>query len=351
MTQRLCAIPECTFSETGMCLHNHASPDECPDQQRALHLVVAGEDDVKEASADAEELQEGITTDSIGGGAVLTAPDDKPQLPRSGTLGLRDADALMAKRYVNMIGVVGLPDAGKTACVACLYLLLAHKSLSGFSFASSETLMAFEEIARGSRRWNDGNPPAQMTAHTEMADDRQAGFLHLRLQRDADGRKFDFLLPDLPGEWSRKLINNGQTDRFEFLKSAEVVWLMADGRQFQDRTTRKLAVHTTINLLERLTEVVTTPRPRVILVASWGDAGEIPGETLEDVKTRGAEMGFEMKFVSIASFSDNPDMAPGNGMAELIDLSIAYKAMRPNAWPDTVLLNSARSFLRFGSLA
>ncbi|WP_373994352.1 hypothetical protein [Duganella sp. OV458] len=57
-----------------------------------------------------------------------------------------------------MVGIVGLPGAGKTACLVSAYLLLAKGQFEGFSFADSDTLRAFEHISRGSRMWVKGNP-------------------------------------------------------------------------------------------------------------------------------------------------------------------------------------------------
>ncbi|BCG86888.1 hypothetical protein MesoLj113c_29980 [Mesorhizobium sp. 113-3-9] len=346
MIERVCDIAECTFPQTGVCVRSYPDPADCPDHQGAVKRIREMEEQNVDADSDAVPVQ---AAREISGEAVLSPPEDKPQLPRSSTLGLREADRLMRSRYVNMIGVVGLPDAGKTACIASLYLLLAHGSLKGFSYANSQTLMALEEIARGTRRWNDGDPPKQMTVHTELADDRQAGFLHLRLRRAADSQKFDILVPDLPGEWSRTLINRGDVERFSFLRSAEVIWLMVDGREFVEAQTRELAIHKTTNLIERLANILDVPRPRTILVASWRDKGDFPEGALKRVQASGEQFGFAIELASIASFSDNNDVHPGIGMSELIEGSLTSHVQRPDPWPAHARLQSERAFLNFGT--
>src|SRR5262249_55699493 len=150
-----------------------------------------------------------------------------------------DIEQMMASRYVTVVGILGEPETGKTACLASLYLLVANAMLDGWTFADSRSLMAFESIARGARRWNDGHPPEQMTVHTEMADDRQPGFLHLRLRRSSDGRVVDFALPDLPGEWTKQLVRASRSDRFEFLRAADVIWLLVDGRDLANKERRQ----------------------------------------------------------------------------------------------------------------
>ena len=89
--------------------------------------------------------------------------------------------------------------------------------------------MAFTEISQGTRRWNEGQLPEQLTTHTELAEDRTAGFLHLRLKHLNQSEVVDLFFPDLPGEWTTKLIEENRVDRFEFLKRSDVVWLVIDG--------------------------------------------------------------------------------------------------------------------------
>ncbi len=97
----------------------------------------------------------------------------------------------MQERYCKIVGILGAPGAGKTGCLVSFYLLLAHGRLSGFDFRDSKTVMAFEEISRGARRW-DANYPEQLTSHTEISDERTAGFLHARLRTKVDNKPIDF---------------------------------------------------------------------------------------------------------------------------------------------------------------
>jgi hypothetical protein len=107
-----------------------------------------------------------------------------------------------------LAGILGSPKAGKTALLVSLYLLAANGKLEGYKIADSETMRGIDDISRGARRWNQGQVPEEMTIHTELADERTPGFLHLRLRRLNDGKMLDLLLPDLPGEWSDSLIDH-----------------------------------------------------------------------------------------------------------------------------------------------
>lgn len=298
--------------------------DRCPNRQ-GYDADLAGKTHEDEEVAPKDPVgevdQEGSDATSEFGGSVLARPDEVPRLPASKTLSLEAADLLRAERRATVVGVVGLPDSGKTACLASMYLLAAKGLLSGFTCVNSETLMAFEQIARGSRRWNEGSPPEQMTAHTEMTDDREAGFLHLKLRRDIDGGFVDLLVPDLPGEWSKALIDKNDTERFEFLKAVSVIWIMVDGRQFIDAAQINYATHRAECLIERLAEFLSMPRPRLILVPSWRDQGEIPADALAKLKLEGEKWGMQMEVVSVASFS-NTSVAPGTGLPALIEATL-----------------------------
>jgi hypothetical protein len=239
----------------------------------------------------------------------------------------------MMKRRTTMVGILGLPDSGKTACLVSAYLLLAKGKFEGYDYADSASLMAFEQISRGSRLWTKGDEPGQLTTHTEMADDRQAGFLHFRLRRQEDGRFFDMLMPDIPGEWSKALIDKADSNRFAFFGSASVIWLMVDGRPFADPRKKMYATYRAEMLVERLAAILPTPRPRIILVASWRDIGEFPRDAYQRIFEEGRRHGMKIALEQIASFSFG-EVPPGSGVASLIDMTLNHDRPAPDFWPD-----------------
>lgn len=266
------------------------------------------------------------------GGAVLAPPDETPRLPSSLTMGIKEATSLMTGRHTTMVGILGLPDSGKTACLVSAYLLLARGCFEGYDYADSASLMAFEQISRGSRLWAKGDEPGQLTAHTEMADDRQAGFLHFRLRRREDGRFFDMLMPDIPGEWTKALIDKTDTNRFAFLSSASVIWLMVDGRAFADPKKKMYAIYRAEVLVERLAAILPTPRPRIILVPTWRDIGDFPEDAYQRICEEGLKYSMNIDIVPIASFSFGK-VPPGSGIASLVDLTLNHNRRSPDFWP------------------
>lgn len=329
-----CQLEECTFNVTGVCVMNRPV-EHCSHRDDREHLEHIPEAEDERAIVHLTAPLVGVLTSADLGGAVLPSPVDSPRLPSSLTMGLKEATTLMTTRHTTMIGILGLPDSGKTACLVSAYLLLAKGKFDGYDYADSGTLMAFEQIARGSRQWTKGDAPSQLTAHTEMADDRQAGFLHFRLRRQEDGQFFDMLMPDLPGEWSRALIDKADSERFAFLGSASVIWLMVDGRAFAEPSQKMYATYRAEMLVARLATVLPTPRPRIILVPTWRDIGEFPADSYQQIREEGYRHDMEIALAPIASFSLGfGEVPPGFGVASLIDATLNHDRKAPDFWPD-----------------
>ena len=316
-------------------------PDDCENRLPLDDEDEEDEEDAGERSVDGEEEDDVSIADSdadVGGVGmpVLTAPDDGLRsLPASRTLGIAQVNAITENRPACLVGIVGLAGAGKTAALVSAYLLLSNGSFKGFSYADSDTLRAFEEITRASRTWQKGNPPEQITVHTTLSNDREAGFLHLRLRRNEDDRIFDMLLPDLPGEWSRMLIDRDDTDRFEFLGSSSVIWIMVDGRQFGNAGRVAHARYRAKLLIERLATLLKETRPRLIVVPTWQDKVAFPQAEAQLLFECGRSFGFEVDIAPIASFSWNDNVDPGQGVAELFSMTLTAGPPPPDFWPDT----------------
>jgi hypothetical protein len=326
-----CTYPGCTVAETGKCALER--PTSACEYFLASSLAARQQSVVDGA----QEL----------GTPVLEQPQTTSSFPSSRTLSQSAMDSIVATRYVTTVGILGDPESGKTACLASLYLLVASAQLTGWAFADSKSLMGFEDISRGARDWNAGTPPEQMTMHTEMSDDRQPGFLHLRLRRLADGRTTDLALPDLPGEWTTALVETARSDRFEFLRSADVIWMVVDGRALSDRERRNSAISRLGQLVSRLQTLCETKLPKLILVLTRRDAGMIEGSVLARIHSELARRNASARIIEVASFSDNVEVRPGHGMASLIDATLASNAASFQFWPSTDPSPTARAYLRF----
>ena len=319
MSDVTCENEDCTYNETGLCVLEHEPPD-CP-------RLVAG---FEIGGGDSGE--EGLDEPVDEGGVDTVA------LPRSDTLSLDDVRSLMRNEYCLLVGLVGEPDTGKTACIVSLYLLLAQRALQGYSFSDSRSLVALDELARGARMWA-GSMPDQMTTHTKSPDGTAAGFLHFKLRCKDCGDLVHVLIPEIPGEWTSSLIDRNRTDRFGFLKSVEVIWLMLDGRALVRVERRQYAMHRADMLLGRLMESLAPEVPSVRLVISHYDSGKPPEHVEQGLRELGVRYGIELTINYIASFSRDSKVAAGTGIAGLIRATIGEPGESGGFWPWKTLLN------------
>lgn len=255
----------------------------------------------------------------------------------------------MARSYCHLIGVLGVPDAGKTAVLVCTYLLLAQAKLAGFEFRNSLSIMALEEISRGARRWKQDQSPGKLTAHTESPDERAAGFIHLKLAQTKTATSLNVLVSDLPGEWSNDLIDFNKIDRLDFLKAADVIWIMVDGVELTNPATRQVVLHRTAVLLQRVHELISRQAFPVYLVISRRDKGLVPADACATLIAEGSQLGMSTKVIQIASFSEDDGVEPGMGIPELIATPFEQLPTRVRFWAERAPTPGAREILRFRS--
>lgn len=303
-----CRRPECTVTETGICVLNNAT-DQCP------------------------ELNEAIVEVAVDGlPPVLEEPTPSARFSGSGTLGPLELSSITAQADSRMIGIVGTPDAGKTAALVSMYLMVSRGKLKGFEFADSRTLMAFEDISRGARRWNANIPPTQMTSHTESRTDRQPGYLHLRLAVEGNQRPLHVLLPDIPGEWTTTLIESNRTDRLEYVKSADDIWLIVNGRSLAEPKTRLKAINEIKLLALRIKAMLGEFSAK--LVITHRDSGPVSQETLEMIIKEAEQQGIILDAHEIASFGTAGEAKAGHGLAALLLATLAIKPREKQPfWP------------------
>ena len=297
-----CANSECTVAATGMCVLSHRV-EECPNVEFEKVTASRAEDGSNHVPS------------------LLGQTEDAERFPSSLTMGLDDVRALMKNEQCHLIGLVGEPNSGKTACLVSFYLLLARNRLEGFTFADSKSLMALDQLSRGARSW-PGEMPEQLTAHTELGDDRVAGFLHFKIVGNSDGVGVHLIVPDLPGEWTKSLIDGGPDDRLGFLRSADTVWVMVDGQTLIARDKRQGAIHRVCLLIGRLVDYLGCDVPDIRLVVSRQDLGEPEADTIQEVLRRADRYGVRLSVSHIASFAAN-EGAGGRGISDLIGKTLA----------------------------
>jgi hypothetical protein len=326
---RTCKVEGCTVSDTGKCAMEN-DPATCENR------VVEGASD------------EGAEKGQDIGGPVLDSTERSPAFPPSTTLGLDVVNGLMRSRYVTAIGILGESNSGKTACLVSLYLLASNGLLEGWTFADSVSLMGFEDIARAARVWSEGHPPDQITLHTEMADDRQPGLLHLRLKRKSDGRRIDITLPDLPGEWTEALVKSSRSDRLEFMKSAETVWLVVDGKVLRELSTRQGAITRFGELLGRLEMMTKECPPKVLVVVTHRDKGELEQSIRDRLAAEIARRALPAEIAEVAPVADDETICKsGFGIEALLDASVGAAPVAAEFWASTTPAAGSPAYLAY----
>jgi len=325
-----CSKQDCTYALTGTCLESIIEPtSNCPNLTvKGTAPPIAPTDLRDEAEAHEEYVR---------------------QFPPGLELGLQDIARIMRSRYARLIGVLGQVEAGKTCLFTSMYLRLTGRHMCPhFRFVTSETLLGFEQRARHLRDWSSGGVPEQIVDHTQLGHSRSPAFLHLAIS-DQVGRRHDFLLPDLPGEWTTRLLSDaGTSERFSFLYRSDAVLIVVEGPRFSNPRTRNNAITDVTHLLDRLANDIRLAKfTPVILAVTKCDKtdGKIPAE-LDRVVAVAADHGYSVTPVALAAFPTAPSTIPtGYGIDKLLSLLTASPASEGAAC-DAFVEGAERSYLK-----
>jgi hypothetical protein len=328
VTVRVCDTPSCTASTTGICmLHPDQGPEKCPHVQTTERL-----------------------TDSLP-----IASADKPLPPRQQfhlgiEFGTEDMAAMSQSLPIHLLGLIGTSGVGKTALITSLYLLASHGMIADvYRFGGSQSLRAFEDRARGFRSWQHGVLPDKVVPHTVRGDPRSPSLLHLTFQDIATGRHINFLITDLPGEWTTGLVHHAShAPRFSFLKRADSVVLVIDGERLARPEHRHAECQMSIRILQRLAEDVNIPRdvPLILVVSKADLLVDIRLPQLENVARMATSLGYQSTTVHTAAFSRSPEITPnGLGIKDL--MKAVTRLPRPAASEMSPVARSERAFLRY----
>nr|WP_294810187.1 hypothetical protein [uncultured Sphingomonas sp.] len=359
-----CPRSGCTHGATGRCLLNYEPAASCPVLQG---LGAPSEEDASDAAE--EDLRApppgpaglkneaadraSIETEILNLDTKTVVANLKPakpamaQLSPGRELGLDGLARLASKRPVRLIGLLGSPDAGKTMALVSMYLLAAAGKLKGYEYRNSESAFAFDDLSRGARAWAQGDMLDQIVPHTELADERRPGFLHLRLHSASIGSAVDIAFPDLPGEWTETLINKNVYDRLGFLRNADAIWIFVDGERLANLEFGHDICARTRSAIGRLAEHFPRRVPLKLVVTRADQYDEIPDAVLDPILEEAKEHGYELKVHEIISVDRASKSRSGNGIPELLNASVAVT--RFGSAQDVPLPPSPRWMLRYRS--
>lgn len=326
-----CEKSDCTFAVTGTCLEAFEdAQSECP------HLSKLSD---SESTADNET----VAPDRLDASDLTT----EGRLFHAGMeLGIGDARELMRSEYTHVVSILGTAETGKTCFLTSLYLLLTNrKLLPEWRFAGSRTLQGFEHRARHLRNWDEQGIPEQIVDRTLRNMTRSPAYLHLAAERNK--RRFNFLMTDLPGEWTERLVADATTaERFGFLGRSDLILLTLDARRFEDLRTRHGERQAAIQLFQRLIQDVGLPlgTPLLLVGTKCDETNGIVPDSLATLAKEANAVGFACDLIGTASFSRDLEVLPhGHGVGEVLGAVVAPRERLHDA---TVAPKCTRSFLR-----
>lgn len=316
-----CTFEGCLFTEQQVCSRTgNSSPCEYAQDEEA-------DDD-----ADSAEDEDVPASESVVAPPKAALAAAAEGLHTGEELGLLEIGPLMEEQYAHLITILGDYKAGKTSFLVCIYLASACGMLAshGLSFAGSLTLPGFEARARTSRKWNPNNPPDRMTERTVIGEGRGAGFLHLDLVREDDRRRVRLLMSDLPGEWTKNLIDHERHgERLSFLGRSDAILIMIDGEQLLGRT-RHVEVDRNRVLIDRIIGLLPDRRPLLQLVATRADKiGSAAPPALAEIAEYARSKGFSCETHNVSTFSQTEGTPCGAGVIEALKASIACERDPP----------------------
>lgn len=264
-------------------------------------------------------------------------------------LGISDASEIMAGHYAHLIGILGSWNAGKTCLLSSLYLQAAQGALDpGYQFAGSRTLQGFEDRSRLVRRWSGDVLPKALADHTPIPATRSPALMHISFYDPAIARRYELLLTDLPGEWTKQLIDRADAaERFSFLHRADGVLIVIDAPLLFSEE-QHVEIRRTKMLLQRLADAVQLDRqtPLIFVLSKCDKVQMQRPPCVDELLTCASNLGYKPDLIMTAAFSECPDkFKNGAGITEML------RAITTNATPISSTgepeLNGGRIFATF----
>jgi hypothetical protein len=147
--------------------------------------------------------------------------------------------------------------------------------------------------------------------------------MHLALREISEQRRrFDLLLTDLPGEWSKDLVNTSDTvTQFRFLERADGLIFVLSGPKFAS-SERHVEVENANLLISRVRETLHINRdiPLVLMVSKADELSPQIPPAVEKVVQHARKLGFSPKVIPVAAISRTPKkVKSGTGVMEVIE--------------------------------
>lgn len=264
-------------------------------------------------------------------------------------LDIAAADRIFKARPSRLISTIGPNDAGKTSLIASMYEMFQRGPYSGFQFAQSETLIAFERqchLARVACR--------RKTPRMERTPRGPAKHFHLGLS-SASGT-LDLLLADRNGE-DYKAVRDSLDAAADFveIRRADFVTVLVDGRRLTDNADRHNVASELKMILQGMVESgsLGAEHPLGLVLSKYDHVHASPNRdrALGDFRRLFDQLQalFGSRIKSLTSFlvaaaPHDPSFGAGHGLEALLAAWSAPKDVTPHE--STLLAQPGRIFER-----
>lgn len=210
MEIQTCSNPDCQIAENGSCHQGHDPVQSCPN----FGKLIADPDPSEEADAVIDQAADELT---------LTMA----RLPSGQPYELQDVDTFLLQKPAQLVAIVGDTSSGKSTLLCSIYDRFLRGTFAGRTFAGSNTLIAFEEVAHYSRAASGASVPD--TPRTSLSEGLQ--FYHLSTaSENSTGDRLDLFMSDRAGEtYLAGLDRPDELRDLQELRLARTVAILVDG--------------------------------------------------------------------------------------------------------------------------
>jgi hypothetical protein len=303
----ICGNEDCRVVETGKCAEGFDTPEECP--KYSLEPSNEREDSVEKAPEDSPEPM-GI---NLFGGDAL---NDNESL------------SITRRALTRVVVIAGAQKSGKTTILKTIYDMFQKGQFSGYLFAGSKSMLAFEERCFPSRLAS-GMPKAD-TARTQFGLDDK--LLHLCVRRvDLSEPRQDLLFSDISGEtFEHVSASSDDCSKQIILKRADHFAITIDGERLIDLATRHAAEQEAKMLFRRCIETKMVGKNTYVqIIFTKYDVFKDDNKTVNEFipkitdyfKANHSDDVLDLNFFNIAAQPRNEsDIKDGHGLDELFPL-------------------------------
>ena len=230
MEDLTCSNPDCQISENGSCLQGLEPVESCP----SFGKTVDAEDESLEDENDTTE-EEQIQLVQLSSGRAYA---------------LSDLDTFLLRQPAQLVAIVGDTLSGKSTLICALYEKFLRGEFESFSFAGSDTLIAFEEVAHYSRAVSGASMPE--TQRTSLSEELQ--FFHLAIvSEDTDAIRKELFISDRAGEIYRAGLDRpGELLTLQELRLSRCVAVLVDGERLIQADEQHQVLDTTRQLVRAM---------------------------------------------------------------------------------------------------